>query len=214
MNMSDYKSNSHRSKELAAERAKESERRAKPVVTGQTKTKRNEGRKLMNTFISEEAANVKTYVFMDVLVPAIKKAISDIVTNGIDMILYGETRGHRGSSGSKVSYRSYYDDRNGRGSARSSYESGRANGGNTRFDYDDVTFTSRRDAIAVREELYAISSEYGFARVLDLYDLANITADYTASNYGWFHLDNVDVIQLRNGEWTLKLPKAMPIDRN
>ena len=211
--MSDYKPASHRSKEMTTERNKESqERRVKPVVTGQAKTKKNEGRKLMNTFISEDAANVKTYVFMDVLVPAIKKAISDIVTNGIDMILYGETRGNRSSSGSKVSYRSYYDDRNGRSSGRSSYESARSSG--TRFDYDDVTFASRRDAIAVREELYAISRDYGFARVLDLYDLANITADYTASNYGWFHLDNVDVIQLRNGDWTLKLPKAMPIDRN
>lgn len=213
MNMSEYKPASHRSKAQEADKAREQDRRVKPVVTGQTKTKKNEGRKLINTFISEDAANVKSYVFMDVLVPAIKKAISDIVTNGIDMILYGETRGNRGSSGSKVSYRSYYDDRGNRGgSARSSYESARSTG--NRFDYDDVTFTSRRDAIAVREELYAISREYGFARVLDLYDLANITADYTASNYGWFHLDNVDVIQLRNGDWTLKLPKAMPIDRN
>jgi hypothetical protein len=213
MNMSEYKPASHRSKAQEAEKAREQDRRVKPVVTGQTKTKKNEGRKLINTFISEDAANVKSYVFMDVLVPAIKKAISDIVTNGIDMILYGETRGNRSSSGSKVSYRSYYDDRGNRGgSARSSYEPARSSG--NRFDYDDVTFTTRRDAIAVREELYNISREYGFARVLDLYDLANITADYTASNYGWFHLDNVDVIQLRNGDWTLKLPKAMPIDRN
>jgi hypothetical protein len=212
MNMSDYKSASHRSRELAAEKNRDQDRRAKPVVTGTVQTKKNEGRNLLNTFISEDAANVKSYVFMDVLVPAIKKAISDIVTNGIDMILYGETRGNRGSSGSKVSYRSYYDDRGGRssGSGRNSVNKS----SNSRFDYDDVTFASRRDAIAVREELYAISREYGFARVLDLYDLANQTVDYTASNYGWFHLDNVDVIQLRNGDWTLKLPKAMPIDRN
>ena len=211
VNMNDLKSNSHRSRELAADKSRDNqERRAKPIVTGKTKTKKNEGRNLMNIFISEDAANVKSYVFMDVLVPAIKKAFYDIIVGSVERVVYGEGGGNRSSSGSRVSYRSYYDNRNSRSSdsGRSAYES------RTRFDYDDVTFATRSDAIAVREELYAISREYGFARVLDLYDLAGQTVDYTASNYGWFHLDNVDVIRLRNGDWTLKLPKAMPIDRN
>ena len=46
--------------------------------------------KFADVFISEDVNNVKSYIVMDVLVPAIKKAISDIVTNGIDMILYGK----------------------------------------------------------------------------------------------------------------------------
>lgn len=37
-------------------------------------------------FISEDAGNIKSYVVLDVLVPAIKKAIADIVTGGIDML--------------------------------------------------------------------------------------------------------------------------------
>ena len=209
MNPNDLKPNSHRSRENTARDTKEKqERRAKPVVTGNVKTKKNEGRKLMNLFISEDAGTVKSYVFMDVLVPAIKKAVYDIVVGSFDRFLYGEDGGgsNRGPSGSRVSYRKYYE--NGRNN-RDSRPAER-----NRFDYDDVTFETRRDAIAVREELYAICREYDFARVLDLYDLANQTVDYTASNYGWYHLDNVDVIQLRDGRWTLKLPKAMPIDRN
>lgn len=53
--------------------------------------KKSEMQKFADVFISEDVNNVKSYIVMDVLVPAIKKAISDIVTNGIDMILYGET---------------------------------------------------------------------------------------------------------------------------
>ena len=90
MDINELKPNSHRSREASADQ--NSERKIKKVVTSPVKTKKNDGRKLANIFISEDAANVKSYVFMDVLVPAIKKAISDIVTNGIDMILYGETR--------------------------------------------------------------------------------------------------------------------------
>ncbi len=100
--MDDYRSNSHKSKE---------EKKLNKVVAGRVKTKKkNEIQKLADVFISEDVANVKDYIFMDVLIPAMKKAISDVVTNGIDMILYGES-GHskKSSSGSRVPYRNYYN---------------------------------------------------------------------------------------------------------
>ena len=56
----DYQSNSHRSKELPAETTTEkAEKRVEKVVKGKVKTKRNEGRKLANIFISEDAANAQ-----------------------------------------------------------------------------------------------------------------------------------------------------------
>ena len=59
--MQDYQPNSHRSKEQAAENAK-NEKRAQKVVTGHVSTKKNPGRKLLSTFISEDAGNVKDYI--------------------------------------------------------------------------------------------------------------------------------------------------------
>ena len=110
--MTEYQPNSHRSKEAQAKEPLVEKKKIEKVVTGTVKTRENKGRKLADVFISEDVSNVKSYVLMDVLVPAIKKAISDIVTNGVDMILYGG-KGSGGSSRStsKVSYRSYYDDR-------------------------------------------------------------------------------------------------------
>ena len=107
--MEDYKSNSNRSKENNKEA--QPEKKIEKVVSGTVQTKKkSELQKIADTFIQEDAKNVKSYILMDVLVPAVKKDISDIVTNGIDMILYGET-GHSKKKGnaSKVSYRSYYD---------------------------------------------------------------------------------------------------------
>ena len=88
--------------------------------------KKNEIGKLKDVFISEDVTNVKNYILMDVLVPAVKKAVSDIITNGIDMLLYGGPRHTSGGSKvSKVSYGSFYDkrddDRHRTSVARASY---------------------------------------------------------------------------------------------
>lgn len=202
--MREYQPNSHKSKEEAAVTETNKERKVRKVVSGNVKTKKNDKRKLANIFISDEAANVKSYVFMDVLVPAIKKAISDIVTDGIDMILYGESRDRKRKSSDKVSYRNYYDDR--RGDRRDSgYRSG------SRFDYDDLVFDTRGEAEAVREEMLDVIDRYGFVTVADMYDMADLSAPYTSSKYGWTNIRTAEVVRVRNG-YILKLPKAMPID--
>ena len=50
--MAEYQSNSHKSKE---EVATTGEKRVKKVVSGNVRTKKNEGRRLMNLFVSEDA---------------------------------------------------------------------------------------------------------------------------------------------------------------
>lgn len=105
-----YKPNSNKYKEEQALVNKE-EKKIEKVVTGKVITKK-EGffSKMFRGLISEDAKDVKSYVFGDVLIPAIKKAISDIVSDGIDIILYGESNGKkRRSPAERVSYRSYYD---------------------------------------------------------------------------------------------------------
>ena len=207
--MEKYQSNSHRSKELAAaEPAKE--KKIEKVVSGKAKTKQNKVRGLTDIFISEDASNVKSYIFMDVLVPAIKKAISDIVTDGIEMVLYGSTGGgKRAKSSSRVSYRSYYnDDRRDRDRDRDrgSYAA------RTRFDYEDIIFPTRGDAELVREQMDEVIDNYGLVTVADMYEMAGLTnAPYTANNYGWTNIRTAEPIRTRDG-YVLKLPKAMPID--
>ena len=116
----EYGGNSHKMKdEQKALPDKSSEKKkAEKVISGAAKPKKKgEIQKFADVFISEDVGNVKSYIFMEVLVPAVKKAISDIVTNGVDMILYGETRQKKNSNTTKVSYGKYYGnggDRDGR----------------------------------------------------------------------------------------------------
>ena len=197
----DYKPNSHKYRE---EQAAKTEKKLDKVTSGKVKTKKNEMRKFKDVFISEDVSNVKSYIFMDVLVPAIKKAISDIVRDGIDMILYGGTgKSSRGSSGSKISYRSFYDDKRDDRPGASRVRS--------RFDYDDLVFETRSDAQAVLDQMYGAIERYQVVTIGDMYDAAEVTAPYTSYKYGWTNLRNAKITRVRDG-YILELPKAMPID--
>lgn len=195
--MEEYRPNSHKSK---AERQK-----LEKVVSGTVRTKKkNEIRKLTDVFISEDIHSVKNYILMDVLVPAVKDAIEDIITNGIRMILRGDTGSsrHRGNA-SYVSYNKYSSDR--REERRSDNKS--RNG----YSYDDFIFDNRGEAEDVLDRMNELIENYGMVSVADLYDLVGESGAFTNNKYGWTNLRNAEVVRVREG-YMLKLPKAFPID--
>lgn len=201
--MTDYKPNSYKSKE---ESSNDEKKKIEKVVTGEVKTKKkSEIKKVADIFISEDIKNVKSYILMDVLVPAIKKAVSDIVTNGIDMILYGGTRAGRSSSVSNVSYRSYYDRRD---DDRHSYTTPLTRAA---YDTEDIILQTRGEAEEVLTRMDELISMYGVVSVADLYDLIGKTCSYTSNKYGWTNIRNAEAVRVRDG-YMLKLPKALPIN--
>ena len=201
----DYKPNSKRYKTEQKD-APADKKKVEKVVKGAVKTRKKSGvSKLKDTFISEDVSNVKSYILMDVLIPAAKKAISDIVRDGIDMILYGDThRGRSSSSASYVSYRSYSD----RDRRDNRYESSRSR---TIYEPDDIILESRVEAEEVLERMNELLDNYGIVSVADLYDLVGKSCDYTANRYGWTNIRNAEPVRVRDG-YLLKMPKVGPID--
>lgn len=200
-----YQPNSHKFKE-EKKSVNKADKKVEKVVKGTVKVKKkSELGKFKDIFISDDAKNVKQYVFLDVLVPAIKKAVSDIVTDGISMILYGETgHGKKSSTASRVSYRSYYDDR--RDDRR--YSENRTRTG---YSYDDIILDSRGEAEEVLSRMDELIDTYSIVSVADLYDLIGVTGNYTDNKYGWTNIHNAEVVRVREG-YLLKLPKALPIN--
>lgn len=200
--MEEYKPNSNKFKE----ENKEQERKVEKVVTGKVITKkRSKMNKIVDEFISEDAKNVKSYVFGEVLIPAIKKAISDIVTDGIDIILYGESRKTgRKSISDRISYRNYYDSRDSRSIRPSMISS-------TSYSYDDIILGTRGEAEDVLSRMDELIDTYGLVRVADLYDLVGITGNYTDNKYGWMNIRNAEILRVREG-YMIKMPRAVPID--
>lgn len=200
--MDDYASNSHKSKK---EELKNSEKKEiKKVVKKVAHTKKkSEFKKITESFISEDAGNIKDHVLGDVLIPSIKKALYDIVVDGFSMALWGETGHVKKSKGSRVSYESMYDrgKRDSRGSKR-----------RDAYDYDDIIVDSRQEAEEVLSSMDEIIDRYDMVSVADLYELVGITdTSYTANDYGWFDIRNARAVHVREG-WLLKMPKAVPLN--
>jgi hypothetical protein len=201
--MADYTSNSHRSKEEKREEVPG--KSVEKVVTGAVKTKKkSEVKKFVDVFLPDDVSNVKQFIFMDVMIPAFKKVVMDAV----EAFLYNGVTGsnRRGSSvSSRISYNSMYD--NGGSSQRRSNTSGRANV----YDYNDIILESRgeaEDVLACMDELIA---KYGMISVSDYYDLVGVTGSHTDNKYGWTDIRNSSPVRNRDGGYTIKLPRAIPL---
>lgn len=178
------------------------------VVTSKVTVKKKSGiSKFVDDFIATDFDNLKSYLVDEILIPSAKRTISDMVSNGIEM-LFGIERGSRRDprgTAVKVSYRDYYDKPIGR---RETRREERTRG----FDIDNIFFDNRADALAVLDRMDDIIGRYDFARVSDLYELADLPAPpFTASKYGWSSLGTADVIRTYDG-YKLKLPRPIPID--
>ena len=196
--------NSHRGRSEKQKAELLDNKRAEKVVHGKVRTKKNNTRKLSNVFFSEDTSNVGNYILMDVIVPAIKKTLYELVVGSLDMTLFGG-RGNAGkrSTADKVSYKDY----NGISRRDERSHSTRTTSG---YSYDDIILDSRGEAEAVLARMDEIIEEYDEVRVADLYDLVGITGDYTDNKYGWTNIRNARVVRTRDG-YKIEMPRALPL---
>lgn len=190
----DYQSNSFKSKRDETTNKPE-EKKIEKIVNGKVKKKKKT--RFADIFTSEDLNNVKSYVIDDVLLPAVKRAINDIVSEGIHMLLYGEKSTKSNTPGSRVSYRSYYD----RSDSRISRDTSPV------YNYDEIVLESRSEAEDVLSRMDEIIDQYGIISVADFYDLVGVSSNYTDNKYGWVDIRTAEVIRTRDG-YKIKLPRA------
>ena len=195
--MENYQSNSFKSKELEA---KQPEKKLTKVANAKLK-KKSEIQKIAETFVAEDLNKVKNAVLMDVIVPAVKKVISDIVTNGIDMLLYGEVKHNKATTTSKIGYNSMYNSQNQANTARVARSS---------YIYNDIILSSRGEAEEVLNQMNEIIGTYGVVSVADLCEIVGVTGEFTDNKYGWSDIRDAYVERSKDG-YMLKLPRALPI---
>lgn len=202
--MEEYKSNSHKSKEEQKSPPTERQKLDK-IVNGTVKVKKkSELTKFAEIFLPEDISNIKNYILMDVLVPAIKNTIEDIITNGTRMLLRGEIGVRKGSStASSISYNRYYDQK----------RYGDSNSVQTRsgYSYNEIILETRGEAEEILTRMDELIDTYGLVRVADLYDLVGVSGNYTDNKYGWTNIRNAKIVRVRDG-YMIELPKALPIN--
>lgn len=204
-----FPSNAHSDKatngKTVAANSKDEPKKVEKVIKGVVvQKKRSLGKRFMETFIGDDINNVGSYILHDVLIPAAKSTISDMVQGGIEILLFGERKGsrtRRDNGRSYVSYNNY--------SSRDRREVSPQN--RARHSFDELVFGTRGEAEEVLSHLVDLVDEYGQANVSDLYDLAGVTANFTDNKYGWTNLASASVSRVREG-YVINLPKAILLD--
>ena len=168
------------------------------LITGEAKTRK----RLSDVFIAEDVRTVKNHIFMDVIVRAIKTVIVDIVTNGIQMMLWGDTINRGKAPGTKYNYGNSYN------SLKQPQRTQKTN--YTGYGYEDPIVTSRGDAERILQEMSEIIQEYGQASIADLYDLCGITGRPTDMNYGWTEMPGARSIRIPEG-YVIQMPRPICI---
>ena len=176
------------------------------VVKGEVKKKSGTGKILSNEFVKEEPSYVRDYILGEVVLPAVKNLIADIINNGVSMFLFGETRAPRRGDNRD---RGGYSQRD-RGYQRDEYDEPRERRYRNRMRYDDFSdykLETRRDAIEVLDELRGYIDEYGQVEVARFFELIGEDSQGVDNDYGWTSLDHAYIDSVRGG-FIIEFPKA------
>ena len=188
--------------------------RVKPAGVKTVVEEKSMGRRIAEAFISDERGNIKDHVIFDVVIPAIKNAISDVFTDGINMLLFGERR--KGSkNGSRTPYSSFWasslEETNRRSSAS---ESNSPRSSMSR--YLDACWESMDVAEDVLDYMLNILETYKAVTVADFFGLINDPKNFPIESvhnkWGWKSLSDVHVVKVGSGLWGLSLPRPQHLD--
>lgn len=204
----DYQGNAKKERAKIERVEKKTEKNIKKVVTGEVIQKpKGVGRKFKDIFLGGDARQAARYVTADVLLPALRNLIVDMVTKGAERLIYGELQYRRrptinySSRYQGVQYNRPFDPRDPR--ERSYIVSDRVR--QNRHEINDVILATKEEADLVVERLIDIIDKYEIVSLADLYDLLGLQTSHIDNKWGWTVLGNVPIRQIRQG-YLLELP--------
>lgn len=160
-------------------------------------------RRAANSMVADDASSIGEFVLTDVVIPAFKNLIADVVMQGTGRVLYGSTyRGgrSRGVMGERPSLRTRYDQMSEPSSRRLSSRD------RATHNFADITLATRGEALEVLDGLLERVSRFGQASVSDMYDFVGYSGSFADRRYGWTDLRDADIRQVRDG-FMLDLPR-------
>lgn len=206
----EFPSNSETSKKSVVD-----DKNIQRVTSGDAVRRKKSLRKQFSeTFVAGDAKSAIRYVIFDVMLPAAKDMIVESGSQGIEKLIFGDSRRRRGSTSPQagatgyVSYNRYsMGDRPGPASSqRAMSRQSRA-----RHNFDEIVLGERSEAEEVIDQLFDVVSRYESATVADLYELVGLASAHTDHKWGWTDLHGAGVSRIRGG-YLLDLPEPVPLD--
>lgn len=199
----EYPGNSKKKKEKT-----ESENAVEKVISGEVVMRKKPlGRKIAETFNGEDTRSVGHYVLFEIIIPEFKRILSDVISQGTDRLLFGETRSSSRPSGrERVPYNRYHES-----SRREERRDHRSRSKST-DDYRDVIVRDRGEAERVKDGLLEYLDLYGQVPMTVFWDLLGVSGSFNDENWGWYDLRGIRVIPARGGGYMFDLPRPEPIE--
>jgi|SRR5580765_1568104 hypothetical protein len=183
-----------------------------PVVSsGAVRRKKSLRKQFKETFVAGDARTAIRYVLFDVLLPAAKDMVVDAGSQGIEKLIFGDSR-RRGSTRpytgplGHIDYRRYSS-----GSRLSGPERAISRQSRAQHNFDEIVLDERAEAEEVIDKLFDLVSQYGGATVADLYELAGLSSTHIDHKWGWTDLTGAGVTRVRGG-YLLDLPEPESLD--
>ena len=193
-----------------ADKAKEGGSPEKKVVAKAKVVKKSRIKEALRTFFAQDLPEIAEHLVIDVAIPAAKNAITDMVTQGIQQLLYGEVDRRRPTAGYtsySSSSRALYGGSNYRPRER---DRDRAPHQPKPTSVDDFVFDTRGEAVDVIEYIAETIEQYGQVSVADLMSSVGIQPRYTDERWGWTTTDAFELRQIREG-WLVSADRPDPI---
>ena len=193
-------------------KAKEEKKVEKVVVGTVTRRKKPLGKRFSETFVTGDAESVFAYVLNDVMIPAAKDMVADAFTQGVERMLFGDSRGRSRVSTSKPTgsgYTSY--NRMSPAAKRPDPRQDISRRARATHNFDEIILDTRHEAQEVIDQLFSLVSEYDVATVADLYEMVGQTGDFIDEKWGWVDMRGAGVTRVKGG-YLLDLPRPEPID--
>lgn len=163
---------------------------------------KSKARRVAEIFVGGDLKETAVHVRDDVAIPALKNFLYDSLSEGLQRILWGETRNDRRRNSTHRDYVGY---------SRRARESRPTPQTTTRYSrvaqgFDDIVLATRTEAESVLSRMYDLIERYNMVTVAEFYSLVGISAEFTDENWGWRDLRSANIQHIRDG-FRINLPK-------
>ena len=208
----DFPANSHRSglppKNVGQVTSKPATIRKRPL-----------GKRVAEMLTGDDARSVGGYVVFDIVIPAFKDLLFEVITGGSQRALWGSSSTRRPQpprpgKGPSIPGAPSYISYNTQGSS-STQPSKMSQAGQARHDFDEIVVASRGEAEMILSRMCELVEVYGVASVADLYSMAGITnGSYVDNRWGWRDLGSARVLRIPQGGYVFNFPRPTPIEQS
>lgn len=196
----------------AAKLESEAERKPlEPITSGRSK-KKGFFKRVLSEDNGSDVQSVGEYVVVDVILPAVKRMVSDAVSQGVDRLLFGDSAPRR-----RNGYTPYGDRRTYSSPGSSRISTVRSDNrremsyrAKATHDFNEIVYDSREEGEMVLDRISDLIDNYNVATVADLYDLSSITGSFVDRKWGWTDIRGARLHQTRDG-YVLSMPQPEPL---